>query len=57
MSTKILNGPIELFDLSCDLAEKIDEADQHPQLVRKARTIFADAHQPSQHWRFAAKKQ
>jgi arylsulfatase A-like enzyme len=52
-----LNGPIQLFDLSNDLAEKVNVADQHPQLVEKIKAIFDDAHEPSQHWRFAAKKQ
>lgn len=53
---KDFNGPIQLFDLSSDLAEKNNVADQHPELVKKAKAIFVDAYEPSEHWRFAAKK-
>ena len=47
---------IELYDLSKDLGEENDVAEQHPGLVAKAREFFKHAHQPSEFWKFEKKK-
>ncbi len=48
------NPPILLYDLHKDIAEQNNVADQHPDIVAKARQVFKDAHTPSPHWRFKA---
>lgn len=53
---KNLNGPIELFDLSKDIGETKNIAAEHPQRIARAKEIFADAHSPSEHWRFGGQK-
>ncbi len=45
-------GPIQLFDLAEDLGETRDVADAHPEIVAEIRRIFADAHTPSDIWKF-----
>lgn len=47
-------GPIQLFDLEKDLAEQHDLASKHPEIVAKAKKIFAEAHEPSKLWTFRA---
>ena len=47
---KNLNSPIQLFDLEADIAEKKNLAGKHPELVKQAREIFAEAHTPSKRW-------
>jgi arylsulfatase A-like enzyme len=49
-------GPVQLFELSSDLGETRDVASEHPNLVAKAGAIFADAHRPSEHWKFGGAK-
>ncbi len=46
--------PIQLFDLSADLGEQNDIADQHPEVVAKIKQIMAEAHTTSRapQWRF-----
>jgi arylsulfatase A len=46
------DSPIRLYDLDADLAEQHDLAAEHPALVARFRKIFAEAHEPSQTWRF-----
>lgn len=46
------DGPIELYNLADDPQEKRDIAAQHPDRVAQARKIFAEAHEPSEHWEF-----
>jgi arylsulfatase A-like enzyme len=41
------DGPIELYDVSKDLAETTDLAAAHPELVSRVRTIFETARTPS----------
>jgi hypothetical protein len=41
---------IELYDLRNDLAESINLASEHPEIVQKAEEIFEDAHHPSEHY-------
>ena len=50
------NSPIELYHLAKDVGEKNNIADEHPELVKKAKDYFADAHTPSPFWSFGAKK-
>jgi len=42
--------PIELYNLSNDISESKNVADEHPELVEKARNIFEEAHVPSVHY-------
>ncbi len=46
------DGPVELFNLQDDPGERKNIASDHPELVNKARQIFAAAHEPSTLWRF-----
>jgi arylsulfatase A-like enzyme len=43
-------GPIEIYDLSSDLAEQNDLASSKPELVERAKSIFKEAHTPSPNW-------
>lgn len=43
--------PIELYDLSKDIAENHNIADQHPDVVAKMKEIFAKAHVDSPDWK------
>jgi len=45
-------GPIELYNLADDRAEKHNIAPQHPRQIAQARQIFAAAHEPSPNWKF-----
>ena len=49
--------PIELYNLKDDISEKINLADQHPEIVAKAATIFKESHVPSEHfvWKYLSK--
>ena len=51
---KTLTAPIELYDLSSNLAEKPDVAAQHPDLVRRAAELFKSARFDNEHWKLAA---
>ena len=46
------DGPIKIFDLEADLAERNNLAEQKPGLVARAKKIFAEAHTPSPHWQW-----
>ena len=50
------NAPIEIYDLSKDIGEEKDLAEVRPDLVKRAKEIFTDAHEPSPNWIFADKK-
>ena len=50
-----LNSPILLFNLDADIGEKKNLAEKHPELVERARNIFAEAHTPSKRWGNLAK--
>ena len=41
------NGPIALYDLSTDLSEETDVADQHPEVVAEMKAILDSARTPS----------
>ncbi len=45
-------SPIELFDLSKDAAEKNNVASKHPEMVKKMKRIFKDAHVTNNDWPF-----
>jgi len=44
------NGPMKLYDLSKDLAEKSDVAAEQPDVVKKVEACLAAARTPSQAW-------
>ena len=48
------NGPIELYDLETDPAEKADVSSKHPDIVRRIADIMRESHTPSQlaRWNF-----
>ncbi|MGC6487699.1 MAG: arylsulfatase [Planctomycetota bacterium] len=49
-------APIELYEITTDLAEQRDVSAQHPQEVARARRYFRAAHTPSARWRHRAPK-
>lgn len=46
------DAPLQLYHLPSDLGEETDVAAEHPDLIRKAKGYFADAHTPSPFWKF-----
>lgn len=46
------DAPIELYDITTDLAEANDVAKQHPDVVAQARRYFAAAHTPDERWQY-----
>lgn len=50
------DAPIAIYDLSEDIAEENDLSSERPELVEKAKEIFAEAHEPSPNWEFSDKK-
>jgi arylsulfatase A-like enzyme len=48
------DAPVRLYNLDADLAEQQDVAAEHPEIVARARQIFATAHEPSEFWQFKA---
>ncbi len=49
---KNADAPIEIYDLGADIGENTDLAAEKPDLVARAKEIFADAHTPSENWLF-----
>jgi len=47
---KNADGPIELYNLNKDPGESKNIADRHPELISKAKTLFEQAHTPSDVW-------
>ena len=45
-------GPIQLFNLEDDIAEKNNLASKFPERVQEAEKIFEEAHTPSEFWPF-----
>lgn len=43
-------GSIEIYNLAKDIGETNNIAETHPQLVKKAKEIFKDAHEPHEVW-------
>lgn len=52
---KSLEGPIEVYDLAKDLGETTNIAEQRPEIVAKAKELFASAHTPSPLWKWGTK--
>ena len=50
------SGPIQLFDLRTDIAEKHDVAAEHPEVVAKIRDYLKSARTESEHWPLREKK-
>jgi arylsulfatase A-like enzyme len=48
------HSPIRLYDLSSDIGEQHDLADQHADLVQRATALMKDAYRPSDQWQFPA---
>ena len=42
--------PIELYNLDKDIGETDNIANEHPDLIKKAEQLFAEAHTPSEHY-------
>lgn len=53
---KSLDGPIEIYDLSKDLGETANIAAQHPEIVAKAKELFAASRTPSPEWKWKSEK-
>ncbi|MEO1524130.1 MAG: arylsulfatase [Planctomycetota bacterium] len=45
-----ISKPIEIYDLSTDAGETTNVAKDHPELVARAKQIFAEAHRPDPNW-------
>ncbi len=45
-----LDQPVELYDLATDIGETNNIAEEHPEIVKKMRKIFREAHVNSKHW-------
>ena len=52
---KVADAPIELYDLSTDIGETHNIADQHPEIVKQMNLLFQRAHTPSQNFSFSKK--
>jgi arylsulfatase A len=52
-----LNGPIELYDLETDPAEKVDVSSKHPDVCRRILEIMRESHTPAplEKWNFVRK--
>lgn len=46
------DGPILVYNLEADIAEQHDVAEEHPEIVERAKAVFTQAHEPSEHWQF-----
>ena len=47
---------VEIYDLSKDIGEETNVANQNPQVVERALEYFSAAHTPSEFWQFGARK-
>ena len=54
-AAKVAVAPIELYDLSTDIGETHNIADQHPEIVKQMNLLFQQAHTPSQNFSFSKK--
>lgn len=53
---KNLDAPIELYDLSVDIGEEHNIADQHPEVVIEMKNIMQHAHEEDSAWPFFAER-
>ena len=44
-------APIQIFDLSADIAEQTDLAAQHPEIVARAETLMRTSRVDNEHWK------
>jgi len=51
-----IHTPVRLYDLSEDVAEKNDLAAEHPDVLAKMKKIMDKAYEPSDRWKFPAKR-
>ena len=47
----MFTGETQLYDLSEDLGEARDVADQHPQVIKRVEDMMAEAHTPHPNWK------
>ncbi len=47
----MFSGPIQLYNLSKDIGEETDLAQQKPEIVNRAEKLFEKAHVPNPHWK------
>ncbi|QDT03282.1 Arylsulfatase precursor [Rubripirellula lacrimiformis] len=50
-----VDQPIEIYDLATDRSESSNIAGQHPDQVKRAKAIFAEAHRPDPNWPMTGK--
>jgi len=53
----MLTGKMELYDLTADISEQHDVAEQHPEIVSRAAAAMQQAHVPSPDWKPGAPSQ
>ncbi len=49
---KKLNAPIEIYDVTKDIGEKVDLAGRHPEVVARAAALMKSARYDNEHWKF-----
>ena len=52
----MLDGPIELYDLSTDIGETDDVAAEHPKIVATMKEHMEREHKPSKRWKVRRRK-
>jgi len=53
---KLVNPPVELYDLSKDISEKNNIAGKYPEVVSEMKKLFDEAHTPSKIFKLASEK-
>ena len=53
----MFTGPIQLYDLSFDHEEKKDHAKRRPDLVKHAKNLLDQSHEPDSNWEIRRRKQ
>ena len=51
-----IHSAVRLYDLEKDVGEKTDLAGEQKEVVERAKKFMAEAHVPSERWKFPAKK-
>jgi arylsulfatase A-like enzyme len=51
-----VGGPIELHDVTTDVAEETDVAAEHPDVIAEIRSVLAEAHVDNDYWSFKPKR-
>ena len=52
----MFTGKIELYDLSADMGEENNIAEEHPEVIAKMQAIMTEAHVPSPRWQVRQRK-